>query len=117
MIVQIVPGRRALTGRAVRRIIGRRALTAVSAGFLAISVNAFGADLGTGYTSAIAVPSHPAPPGRRPIPARPIDPPAAKPDRSVERSRVVDQVYEELMRWTPPVCLSAATKAAMVAGC
>jgi hypothetical protein len=117
MIAQIVRARRSVTSRAVRRIIGRRALTAVGAGFLAISVNAFGADLGTGDTSAIAVPSNPAPPGRRPIPARPIDPPAAKPDRSVERARVVDQVYEELMRWTPPVCLSAATKAAMVAGC
>ena len=117
MIAQIVRARRSVTSRAVRRIIGRRALIAVSAGFLAISVNAFGADLGTGYTSAIAVPSNPAPPGRRPIPARPIDPPAAKPDRSVERARVVDQVYEELMRWTPPVCLSPATKAATVAGC
>jgi hypothetical protein len=117
MIVQIVRARRAVTSRAVRRIIGRRALAAVAAGCLAISVNAFGADLGTGYTGAIAVPSRPAPPGRRPIPAHPIDPPGAKPDRSVERSRVVDQVYEELMRWTPPVCLSAATKASMVAGC
>ena len=117
MIVQIVPARRALTGRAVRRIIGRCALAAVGAGLLAISVSAFGADLETGYTSAIAVPSQLAPPGRRPIPAQPIDPPAAKPDRSVERSRIVDQLYEELMRWTPPVCSSATTKASMVAGC
>ena len=117
MTVQIVCARRAVTSRAVPRIIGRWALAAVAAGCLAISISVFGADLGTGYTGAIAVPAHPAPPGRRPIPAYPIDPPAAKPDRSVERARVVDQVYEELMRWTPPVCLSAATRAAMVAGC
>ena len=117
MTVQIVPARRTLTGRAARRIIGRCALAALGAGFLAISVSAFGADLETGYTSAIAVPSHLAPPGRRPIPAHPTEPPEAKPDRSMERSRIVDQLYEELMRWTPPVCSSAATKASMVAGC
>jgi hypothetical protein len=117
MTVQIVPARRTLTGRAARRIIGRCALAALGAGFLAISVSAFGADPETGYTSAIAVPSQLAPPGRRSIPAQPINPPEAKPDRSVERSRIVDQLYEELMRWTPPVCSSAATKASMVAGC
>ncbi len=117
MTVQIIPGRRAVTSSAVRRIIGRCALTAVAAGCLAISISAFGAGLETGYTSAIAVPSQLAPPGRRSIPAQPIDPPVAKPDRSVERSRIVDQLYEELMRWTPPVCPSATTKASMVAGC
>jgi len=71
---------------------------AVAAGCLAISVNAFGADLGTGHTGAIAV--HRAP--RRPVAGRyrltRLTLPGAKPDRSVERSRVVDQVYEELMR-------------------
>ena len=117
MTVQIVPARRTLTGRAARRIIGRCALAALGAGFLAISVSAFGADLETGYTSAIAVPSQLALPGRRSIPAQPINPPVAKPDRAMERSRIVDQLYEELMRWTPPVCSSAATKASMVAGC
>jgi hypothetical protein len=117
MTVQIMPARHPVTSRPVRRIIGRCALTAVAAGFLAISISAFGADQETGYTSAIAVPSHLAPPGRRPIPAYPTEPPNAKPDRSVERSRIVDQLYEELMRWTPPVCASAATNASMMAGC
>ena len=118
MTVQIMPARHPVTSRAVRRMIGRCALAAAAAGCLAISLSAFGADQETGYTSAIAVPSHLAPPGRRPIPAHPTEPPDAnKPDRSVERARIVDQLYEELMRWTPPVCLSAATKAAMVAGC
>jgi hypothetical protein len=117
MTVQIIPARRAVTSRAVRSIIGRCALAAVGAGCLAISISAFGAALETGYPSAIAVPSHPAPAGRRPIPAHPTEPPDAKPARSVERSRIVDQLNEELMRWTPPVCSSAATKASMVAGC
>jgi hypothetical protein len=117
MTVQIMPARHTVTSRAVRRMIGRCALAAAAAGCLAISLSAFGADQETGYTSAIAVPSHLAPPGRRPIPAHPTEPPDAKPDRSVERSRIVDQLYEELMRWTPPACSSAATKASMVAGC
>ena len=117
MTVQIIPAHCAVTSRAVGRIIGRCALAAVAAGCLAISISAFGAALETGYPSAIAVPSHPAPPGRRPIPVHPTEPPEAKPDRSMERSRIVDQLYEELMRWTPPVCSSTATRASMVAGC
>jgi hypothetical protein len=115
MTVQIMPARHPVTSRAVRRMIGRCALAA--AGCLAISLSAFGADQETGYTSAIAVPSHLAPPGRRPIPAHPTEPPDARPDRLVERSRIVDQLYEELMRWTPPVCSSAATNASKMAGC
>ena len=85
MTVQIVPARRAVTSRAVRRIIGRCALAALGASFAAISISAFGADLGTGYTSAMAVPSRSAPAGRRSIPPHPITPPEAKPDRSVEQ--------------------------------
>jgi hypothetical protein len=117
MTVQIIPACHPITSRAVRWIIGRCALAAAAAGCLAISISAFGAALETGYPSAIAVPSHPAPPGRRPIPAHPTEPPEAKPDRSMERSRIVDQLYEELMRWAPPVCSSAATNASMMAGC
>jgi hypothetical protein len=117
MTVQIIPARRAVTSRAVGKIIGRCALVAVAAGSITISISAFGAALETSYPSAIAVPSHPAPPGRRPIPAHPTEPLDAKPDRSMERSRIVDQLYEELMRWTPPACSSGATKASMVAGC
>jgi hypothetical protein len=113
MTVQIIPGRRAVTSSAVHSIIGRCALAAVGAGCLAISISALGATLETGYPSAIAVPSHPAPPGRQPIPAHPTEPRDARPDRS----RIVDELYEELMRWTPPVCSSAATNASMMAGC
>jgi hypothetical protein len=113
MTVQIIPGRRAVASSAVRSIIGRCALAGVSAGCLAISISALGAPLDAGYPSAIAVPSHPASPGRRPIPAHPTEPPDARPDRS----RIVDELYDELMRWTPPVCSSAATNASMMTGC
>lgn len=112
MTVQIIPGRRAVARSAVRSIIARCALAAVGAGCLAISISAFGAPLEAGYPSAIAIPSHPAP-ARRPIPAHPTEPPDARPDRS----RIVDELYDELMRWTPPVCSSAATNASMMAGC
>ena len=57
MRLQIAPARRALTGGAVRQMIGRCASTAVGVGFFAISISTFGADLGNGYSTAIAVPS------------------------------------------------------------
>jgi hypothetical protein len=31
-------------------------------------------------------------------------------------ARMVDQLYEELMRWTPP-CAAASTNASMAGGC
>ena len=74
------------------------AVIVAGAGFFAISGSSFGADPGTGYSTAIVLPPQAAPAGRRPIPAHPIDPPDAKPDRSIERSRIVDQLYEHLMR-------------------
>ena len=117
MTVQIIPVRHPVTSRAVRRMIGRCALAAAAAGCLAISLSAFGADQETGYTSAIAVPSHSAPAGRRSMPAHPTDPPDAKPDRPAQRTRIVDQLYEELMRWAPPGCSSATSHASMVGGC
>jgi hypothetical protein len=110
MTVKAVPAGRALTGRPARQIIGRSALAAVGVSFFTISISTHGADLGTRYSTALAVPSQPASPGR----AHPRD---AMPDRSAQRARMVDQLYEELMRWTPPGCLSTATKASGVAGC
>ena len=70
-------------------------LITISAGLFATSVSGFGADPGTGYSTAIAVPSHAA---RRPIPAHPIDPPDTNPNPSLQRARIVDQLYEEIMR-------------------
>jgi hypothetical protein len=117
MTVQIVPARRALTDRLVRTILGRCALAAMGATLGSMSISTFGADLGTGHSTAIAVPSQHAPAGRWPIPGYPIDPPDARPDRSAQHTRIVDGLYEELMRWRPPVCSSASTDASMVGRC
>jgi hypothetical protein len=117
MTLQIASGHRAPAAKKVRSAIGRRpaAWMAVSAGFFAISISSHGADLGTGYATAIAVPPQAAPAGRRPIPAHPIDPPDAKPDRFTERSRIVDQLYESLMRSSG--CSLASSNASIIGGC
>jgi hypothetical protein len=96
---------------------GRRnfSLTTISAGLFATPVNSFGADPVTGYSAAIAAPSHTAPAARRPIPARPIDPPNINPDRSMQRARTVDRLYEEVMRSSG--CYLAARNAAITDGC
>ena len=76
---------------------GRRHVTliTISAGLFAGSVSSFGADPGTSYSTAIAVPSHVAPAAHRP---NPIDPPGTNPDRTMQRARTVDRLYEEVMR-------------------
>ena len=91
------------------------ALMVVSAGFFAISVNSFGADLGTSYSVAIAVPAQAVPAGRRPIPAHPIDPPGAKPDHSMQTTRIVDELYEHLMRSSG--CALTSNNASIMGGC
>jgi hypothetical protein len=117
MRLRIARASRAGTGGAARRIIGRCVLAAVGAGFFAISTGTFGADLGTGYSTAIAVPSHALPAGRRPIPAPPTVPPDVKPDRSVQRARMVDQLYEEIMRRSSPAFSSATNTASLAGAC
>jgi hypothetical protein len=116
MTLQIGSSHHAPAAKRDRSAIGRChvALMAVSAGFFAISVNSFGADLGTGYSTAVAVPPPAAPVGRRPLPAHPIDPLAAKPDRLMERTQIVDQLYERLMRSSE--CLSASNNASIGGG-
>lgn len=90
MAVQIGAVRRALTSGA-RRIVGRCALAAIGAGLGAISISTFGDDLATGSLRSITGPSQ-------------------------AHSRMVDQLYEELMRWTSP-CARASTDASMAGGC
>jgi hypothetical protein len=96
--------------------IGRRRFAAmlVGAGFFAISVSSFGADLGTGYSTAIAVPPQAAT-GRRPIPAHPVDPPDSRPNGSTQHGPVVDKLYEELMRSSG--CALATNNASIGGGC
>jgi hypothetical protein len=117
MTFQMPSGHRAPAAKRVHSGIGRclAALMVVSAGFFAISVSSFGADQRTGYSVAIAVPPQAASVGRRPIPAHPIDPPDAKPDRSMQRARIIDRLYEELMRSSG--CSLASNNASIGGGC
>src|ERR1700760_4542349 len=117
MTLQIASGHHAPAAKRVHSPIGRCsvALMVVSAGFFAISVNSFGADLGTGYSAAIAVPAQAAPADRRPIPAHPIDPPGAELDHSMQRTRIIDELYERLMRSSG--CSLASNNASIGGGC
>ena len=93
---------------------GRRHVTliTISAGLFAGSVSSFGADPGTSYSTATAVPSHVAPAAHRP---NPIDPPGTNPDRTMQRARTVDRPYEEVMRSSG--CSLVARYAAIAGGC
>ena len=115
MTVQVFSATRHITNRAVRRIIGRGALAAIVTGLSAISVSAYGADLETGYSRAVAAPARLAPAVRRSTPARPIDPPDAELNRPVQRAELVDQLYETLMRSSG--CMLASSKASIGGGC
>jgi len=90
-------------------------LAAIGAGFVAISISTYGADLGTRYSTALAVPSQRAPAGGRPTPVYPINPSGAKPDRSMQRIRIVDQLYEGLMRSSG--CLLPSKNTSIGDGC
>jgi hypothetical protein len=105
--------------RKSRRTRGRRgvALAAVGIAFLTGSISAFGGDPHPGYPVAVAVRSQPASPGRRPMQATRIDAPDAALDPAARDARIVDKLYEELMRQTGPGCSSATNVAAMGSGC
>ena len=98
MTVQVFSATRRITSRAIFGVIGRGALAAIAAGLGMISVGAYGAELETGYSRAVAAPPRSAPAVRRSTPARPIDPPDGQPNRSVQRAVLVDQLYDHLMR-------------------
>jgi hypothetical protein len=117
MRLKIAPARRALTGRAVGPVVGRYALAAVGAGFCFISTSTIGADLATGSTRSITGPSQVTHTDHRPITVQPNAPPDTKLDYLAAHVRIVDRLYEELMRWTPPGCSSAATDASMARRC
>jgi hypothetical protein len=107
---------RALSSGAARRIVGRCALAAIGAGLGAMSVNAFGADLTTGSPRSITGPSPVTRAEHRPIAALPSALPDTKLDHLAAHVRVVDQLYEELMRWAPP-CAPASTDPSMAGKC
>jgi len=116
MTVQIGAVCRAFASGAARRIVGRCALAAIGAGLGAISISAFGADLATGSPSSITGPSKVTRAEHRPITALPSAPTDTKLDYLAAHVRMVDQLYEELMRWTPP-CSPASTDASMAGRC
>ena len=97
MTEQVFSATHHIRSRAVLGVIGRVALAAMVAGIIAIS-SAYGIDLQTGYSRAVAAPPRSAPAIRRSTPARPIDPPGAEPNRPVQRAVLVDQLYDHLMR-------------------
>ena len=114
MTRQIVVARRGRTGRTARGILGRCALAAIGAGLGAISINAFGADLATGSSRSLTGPSQGTRAEHRSITALPSAP--TNLDYLAAHSWTVDQLYEELMRWTPP-CAPASTEASMAGRC
>ena len=112
MTVQVFSATRHITGRAVLGVIRRGALAAIAAGLGMISVGAYGAELETGYSRAVAAPPRSAPAVRRPTPARPIDPPDTELN---QRAALVDQLYGELIRSSG--CVLASSKASIRGGC
>ena len=98
----IVVAGRGRTGTNARGILGRCALAAIGAGLGAISISTFGADLATGSSRSITGPSPVTRAEHRPITALPSGSTDTKLDHLAAHSRMVDQLYEELMRWTPP---------------
>lgn len=116
MTRQIVVARRGRTGRTARGILGRCALAAIGVSFGAISISTFGADLATGSSRSITGPSQVPRAQHRAMSALPSAPTDTNLDDFVAHARMVDQLYEELMRWTPP-CAPASRDASMAGRC
>jgi hypothetical protein len=76
----------------------RAALAAIGVGFFVLSGTTLGADLRIAEPSAVAAAL-----GGREVTAHPTEPPAIK---ARTTSAFVDDLYKELMEWTPPPCLS-----------
>ena len=116
MAREIVVARRGRTGRTARGILGRCALAAIGASFGAISISTFGADLATGCSRPTTGSSRVPRAEHRPIIAHPSGPTDTKLDYLATHARMVDQLYEDLMRWMPP-CAPASTGASMAGRC
>jgi len=117
MTVQIIAARPALTGAALLRSLGPWALAAISISFAAMSTSAFGADPATGFSRSITGGSQVTPiVGPTTVQPNP-PPPDTKLDYLAAHVRVVDRLYEELMRWTPPACASTSTDGSKTSGC
>jgi hypothetical protein len=84
-----------------RTLAMRRLALAIGVSFFVLSGTTLGADIGTANPSAVA-----AAPGGRHATAHPTEPPAIN---AKTTSAFLDGLYKELMEWTPPPCLSAAS--------
>jgi hypothetical protein len=91
-------------------------VAAIGVGLSAISINAFGADPATASPGSITSPSQVMRGEHRPTTALPSGPTDTKLDYLAAHSRKIDQLYQELMRWTPP-CAPASTDASMAGRC
>jgi hypothetical protein len=109
--------RRAITGRAARRMFLRCCLAAIGAGYCATVTSALGASAAAGSSSPTTAPSPvlASPHGSWGAQSRgPLD---LKLDYLAVHSHTVDRLYEELMRWTEPACWSASAAASVAGGC
>ena len=85
--------------------MGRLALAAIGISFFVASASTLGADRST---------AAPAPATRHATSAHPADPPSSNGKTS---ATFVDQLYKELMEWTPAGCASAASEAPLRGHC
>jgi hypothetical protein len=79
----------------------RLALAASGVSFVVLSGTTLGADIGIANSSGVA-----AAPGGRHATAHPTEPPEIN---ATTHSAFLDGLYQELMEWTPPPCLSATS--------
>jgi hypothetical protein len=83
------------------------ALAALSITFGSLPASSLGADLATGPSRPAIIPSQAMPNTHRPTVAQPSVPPDTKLDYRGLHGQVIEQLYDELMHWTPPRCSSA----------
>lgn len=117
MTVQIIAARPALMGVALRSSFRSRALAAICISFAIMSTSTFGADPATGASRATTCPSRVMQADHRPTAVQPNAPPDSKLDYLAGHAQMVDRLYEELMRWTPPACASASSNGPRMGGC
>ena len=79
----------------------RSALAAIGVSFFVLSGATLGAEMDIANPSAVA-----AAPGGRHATAHPTEPPEIN---ATTHSAFLDGLYQELMEWTPPPCLSATS--------
>ena len=98
MSAQILGKRRTLSMR-------RLALAAIGVSFFVLSGATLGAEIGIANPSVVAAAL-----GGRHATAHPTEPPAIN---AKSTAAFVDGLYEELMEWTSPPCLSATSDASL----